>query len=193
MEFHPVTIGRWRDLETLFGPRGACAGCWCMWWRTPRSAWTSGKGEGNKHALHTLVRVGPPPGILAYDGGEPVGWCAIAPRSEYSALARSRVLAPFDDREVWSVTCFFVARGHRRRGLTVRLLEAAVRHARASGARIVEGYPVEPRKKGSMPDAWVYTGLVSAYERAGFVEVARRSDTRPIMRRSLRPSPRSRS
>jgi GNAT superfamily N-acetyltransferase len=192
MEFHPLTSDRWKDLEALFGPRGACAGCWCMWWRLPRSAWTRGKGDGNRRELRKLVQAGPPPGILAYEGGEPVGWCAIAPRPEYPALGRSRVLAPVDDRPaVWSVTCFFVSRPFRRRGVTVQLLKAAVRHARDSGARIVEGYPVVS-STGSMPDAFAYTGLPSAYEKAGFTEVARRSPSRPIMRRVLR-SPRPRS
>lgn len=192
MEFHALTLDRWKDLEALFGPRGACGGCWCMWWRAPRSVWRVSKGEGNRRALRGLVRRGPPPGILAYEKGAPIGWCAIAPRSDYPALGRSRVLAPVDEQSgVWSVTCFFVAKAFRRRGVTVRLLKAAVQHARASGARIIEGYPVVP-PSGSMPDAFAYTGLVSAYAKAGFVEVARRSRNRPIMRRVLRtPRPRS--
>jgi GNAT superfamily N-acetyltransferase len=192
MEFHPLTPDRWKDLETLFGPRGACAGCWCTWWRLPRSAWTRGKGDGNRSAFRKVVQAAVPPGILAYEGGEPVGWCAIAPRSDYPALGRSRVLAPVDDRPgVWSVTCFFVSRPFRRRGMTVHLLKAAVAHARASGARIVEGYPVVS-STGKMPDAFAWTGFVSAYEKAGFTEVARRSPTRPIMRRVLRSArPRS--
>jgi len=122
-----------------------------------------------------------PPGIIAYAGGEPVGWCAAAPRDSYPVLDRSRVLKRIDDEPVWSVVCFFIAKHFRRRGLTVELLRAAVRHAARRGARIVEGYPVEPRK-GAMPDAFAYTGLAAAFRRAGFTEAARRSETRPIMR-----------
>jgi GNAT superfamily N-acetyltransferase len=181
---HPATPERWDDLEALFGPRGACAGCWCMWWRLRRSEWRSGKGDGNRRALRALVRRDEPPGLIAYAGKEPVGWIAVAPRGDYPGLDRSRTLKPVDERPVWSVTCFFTARAYRRRGVTVKLLEAAARHARARGADCLEGYPVEPRKD-SVPDPWVFTGLAGAFRKAGFVEVARRSETRPIMRREL--------
>jgi GNAT superfamily N-acetyltransferase len=186
-EFHPLTPDRWPDLERVFGAKGACGGCWCMWWRASPSEFRRGKGAGNRRAFRRLVTGGLEPGILAYDArGTPVGWCAIAPRKEYPRLDRSRILAPVDDRQVWSVTCFFIAREHRRRGLSRALLEAAVRFAAERGARIVEGYPVEPRAR--QPDPFVWTGLASAFRRAGFREVARRSPTRPIMRRRVRPS-----
>jgi len=152
-----------------------------MWWRLPRSRFVQQKGAGNKRAFQRIVAAGDAPGLLAYRDGEPVGWCAVAPRETYPRLERSRVLKRVDAERVWSVTCFFVARPMRRRGVTVALLEAAVRYARARGARIVEGYPVEPRR-GSMPDAFAWTGTAAAFRRAGFVEVLRRSATRPIMR-----------
>lgn len=185
MEFHPLVPERWSDFEKLFGPRGACAGCWCMWWRLRRSDWNRGRGEGNRRAMRALVRSGNPPGILAYVDGVPAGWCSIAPREEFATLERSRTLSRIDAEPVWSVVCFFVARPFRRKGLTVALLKAAAAFAGERGARIVEGYPVEP-KKGTMPDAFAYTGLASAFEAAGFVEKARRSPTRPIMRRAVR-------
>jgi GNAT superfamily N-acetyltransferase len=125
------------------------------------------------------------PGLIAYDGRVPVGWCAIAPRTDYPALARSRILRPIDAERVWSVSCLFVARPYRRRGVSTRLLEAAADHARRHGARIIEGYPVEPKQE-KLPDAFVWTGLASAFRHAGFREVARRSPTRPIMRRESR-------
>ncbi|MFN2419949.1 MAG: GNAT family N-acetyltransferase [Gemmatimonadota bacterium] len=185
-EFHPLTPDRWPDLERVFGANGACGGCWCMWWRASPSEFRRDKGAGNRRALRRLVVAGAEPGILAYDAdGTPVGWCAIAPRTEYPRLERSRILAPVDDRAVWSVTCFFIARGHRRRGLSRVLLEAAVRFAADRGAAIVEGYPVEPAVRQADPFVW--TGLASAFRRAGFREVARRSPTRPIMRRRVRP------
>jgi len=185
----PLTPSRWSDLEALFGPRGACGGCWCMVWRLPRAAWTKGKGAGNRRALRRIVTSGAAPGLIAYAGGEPVGWCAVAPRADYSGLARSRVLAPLDDTPVWSVTCLFVARAHRRRGVTVALLKASTEFARTNGASVVEGYPVEPWTD-EVPAAFAWTGLPSAFLKAGFVEVARRSRTRPIMRwtSSARPS-----
>jgi GNAT superfamily N-acetyltransferase len=155
-----------------------------MYWRLRRSVWEAQKGEKNRRAFRKLVGSGEPPGILAYAGGRPAGWCAVGPRGAYPVLAGSRVLAPVDAEPVWSVTCFFVARGFRRSGLSVELLGAAAAFARRRGASILEGYPVEP-KAGAMPDAFAWTGLSSAFRRAGFEEVARRSVTRPIMRLRL--------
>jgi GNAT superfamily N-acetyltransferase len=184
LSFQPLAPERWADAEALFGARGACGGCWCMWARLTSAEFARGKGEPNRRSFRRIVTGGGAPGILAYAGGAPVGWCAIAPRTEYRRLETSRVLSPVDDRPVWSVVCFFIARSHRGRGLTVRLLREAVRFARARGAAIVEGYPVEPGSRSA--DAFVWTGLASAFRRAGFVEVARRSPTRPIMRKVLR-------
>jgi GNAT superfamily N-acetyltransferase len=188
----PLTPSRWGDLEALFGPRGACAGCWCMWWRLPAPEWTRGKGEGNRRALQALVRKNAPIGVLAYRGHEPAGWCAVAPRADLVRLERSRVLAPVDQRPVWSITCFYVARPFRRSGLSARLLEGAARFARSRGAAIVEGYPVDLAAGKTIADAWAFTGLASSFRAAGFREVARRSRTRPIMRRVLRPARASR-
>jgi GNAT superfamily N-acetyltransferase len=182
--FRPLVPERLPDLETLFGPRGACAACWCAWWKTTRAEFERGKGEGNREAMRRQVRDGQVPGLLAYDAEGPVGWCAVEPRSAYTRLARSRTLAPIDDQPVWSVTCFFVARRARHTGLTQALLAAAAAHARRSGASVLEGYPVDPR--GATADAWLYTGLASTFAREGFVEVARRSPTRPVVRKPLR-------
>ena len=107
---HPLTAGRWDDLVTLFGPRGACAGCWCMWWRRPAAEFRADKGDGNRRALRRLVDAGDVPGLIAYVGGEPAGWLALAPRECYVRFERSRTLAPGDAEPVWSVTCVFVAR-----------------------------------------------------------------------------------
>jgi GNAT superfamily N-acetyltransferase len=181
VEFHPVSADRWRDLEALFGPRGACGGCWCMWWRLPRSQFKAQKGEGNKQALKRLIEAGEVAGLLAYADSQPVGWCAVAPRERYRVLERSRILKRVDDEPVWSVVCFFVTKTFRGRGLTAALLRAAVTYAEQQGARIVEGYPVEPTTS-RMPDVFAYTGLASAFRQAGFTEVLRRSETRPIMR-----------
>ena len=137
-----------------------------MWWRLRRSEFDQKKGAGTKRALKRLIARGQVPGLLAYAEGEPVGWCSVAPRKDYSALERSRILRRVDEEPVWSVVCFFVARPHRRKGVTHQLLTAAIEYAREHGAKIVEGYPVDPK--------------------AGFEEVARRSETRPIMRFTVR-------
>jgi GNAT superfamily N-acetyltransferase len=182
--FHPLTAKRWPDFEALFGPRGACAGCWCLWWYLPRSQWQEQKGDGNREAMRRRVLTGPPPGLLAYDGEEAVAWCALAPREETPALARSRILKPVDGQPVWSLVCFFVRRSHRNQGLTVALLNAAADYASTQGARILEGYPTEPATSPAAP-AFIFTGIASAFRKAGFQEVARRSPTRPIFRREL--------
>jgi GNAT superfamily N-acetyltransferase len=181
LEFHPLTRKRWKDLERLFGPRGACEGCWCMWWRIPRAEFMKNRGERNKEALKNIVDSGKVPGILAYLQSEAVGWCAVAPREDYPTLERSRLLKRVDYKPVWSVVCFFVAKKFRHKGITVKLLKAVVDYVRKEGGKIVEGYPKEAGNKETS-DTFVYTGLVSAFHKAGFVEFARRSESRPIMR-----------
>jgi GNAT superfamily N-acetyltransferase len=152
-----------------------------MSWRKPRAEWVRDKGEGNRASLCALVEKGPPPGLLAYDGGLPAGWCAVAPRREYIRLANSKVLRPLDDAPVWSVSCFFIARPYRRQGISVALLRAVIDFVRNQGGSVVEGYPVLTRK-GAMPDAFVWTGTLSAFLKAGFKEMPRWSESRPIVR-----------
>jgi GNAT superfamily N-acetyltransferase len=181
LTIHPLTPNRWDDFETLFGKNGACAGCWCTWWRMGQSEWLAKKGDGTKRKMRALVKKGPPPGLLAYAGDEPVGWCALAPREDYPRLSRSKILAPVDDAPVWSVTCFFVRRDWRRRSVTVALLIEAARWVATQGGRLLEGYPTDTDK--AQPAAFVFHGLLGAFRRAGFREVARRSKTRPIVRK----------
>ncbi len=177
----PLTPKQWPDFEQLFGPRGACGGCWCMTPRLTRRDYEANKGEKNRRAMERLVRRGPPPGLLAFRGGEPVAWIAVGPRADYRLLAGSRVLAPLDEQPVWSITCLFLRKNARRQGLSARLIGAAAEFAAKQGATIVEGYPQDPTKD-TMPDVFAWTGIASAFAKAGFTEVARRSPTRPIYR-----------
>jgi GNAT superfamily N-acetyltransferase len=156
-----------------------------MWWRTKRSQFNQQKGDGNRKALKGIVDSGGIPGILGYAGGVPVGWCSVGPRESYPVLENSRTLKRVDDKPVWSIVCFFVSKQFRRRGVTSKLLRAAIDHVHTFGGKVVEGYPVEP-KKGKVPDVFVYTGLASAFLKVGFIEVMRRSETRPIMRYVIR-------
>jgi GNAT superfamily N-acetyltransferase len=181
LEYHPLTPGRRADFERLFGPRGASAGCWCMFERLTRSEWERRRGDDNKVAMRAIVQRGEVPGLIAYAGGEPAGWCSVGPRDAYPSLDRSRILQRVDDLPVWSVVCFFVPRPHRGNGITTGLLRAAVAYARAHGARVIEGYPVDPQQ-GRLSDLAAWHGTASAFRQAGFVEVLRRSPTRPIMR-----------
>lgn len=181
LRIEPATTDRWADLCTLFGARGACGGCWCQAMRLPARDYDAGKGKKNRERLRRHVVAGPPPGLLGYLGEEPVAWVALGPRPEFARLANSRVLAPVDDQPVWSIVCLVIAKAHRRRGLSSQMLRAAADWAHAQGVAIVEGYPQAPRQD-PMPDVFAWTGIASAFVKAGFQEVARRSPTRPIFR-----------
>jgi GNAT superfamily N-acetyltransferase len=183
LKFYPATPARWPDVEEVFGARGACAGCWCMFWRLPRKQWKAQKGIGNKKAFREIVEAkrSAAPGILAYISKEAVGWCAVAPRSEYVRLDGSRILKPVDENPVWSISCLFVKRGFRRQGISAALAKAAAGYALKKGARIVEAYPVDPSVEKE-PDPYLWHGVTSSFEKAGFKEVARRAPARPIMR-----------
>lgn len=185
LSFQPLTPKQWNDFVMLFGERGACGGCWCMLRRLTRKQFESQKGEGNKRAMKAIVDAGEIPGMLAYHKNKAVGWCAIAPRNRYSALSRSRILKPVDERPCWSVSCFFIDKFYRNRGVSTDLLKAAVAYARSQGAELVEGYPVEPKADKRIPAAFAWTGIPKTFVRAGFKEVERRSPTRPIMRMEL--------
>ncbi|UCE52557.1 MAG: GNAT family N-acetyltransferase [Desulfobacterales bacterium] len=176
-----MTKKRWSDFEALFGERGACGGCWCMLWRLKRSEFERQKGKKNKQAMKAIVNSGQIPGILAFSHGQPIAWCSIAPRDRFPALDRSRILKKIDDAPVWSITCFFIEKNHREKGLSVQMIKAAMDYVKKQGGKIMEAYPVEP-KKDRAPAVFVWTGLASAFKKAGFFECARRSETRPMMR-----------
>ncbi len=152
-----------------------------MFWRVSRKEFDANKGSGNKRAFRKLITSGAKPGVVAYLGKEPIGWCAVAPREDYIALERSRVLKPIDSKRVWSVSCLFIKKPYRRKGVSAQLLRAAVDFAAKQGAKIVEGYPVEPSME-KMPDPFLWPGIPSSFKAAGFREVERRSKLRPIMR-----------
>jgi len=152
-----------------------------MFWRVPRKQYEANKGGKNKRAFHKIVTNDEKPGIIAYLGKEPVGWCAVAPREVYVGLERSRILKPVDDKPVWSVSCLFVRKDYRRKGVSSVLLRAAVEFAGRRGAKIVEGYPAEPATT-KMADAFLWHRVPSAFLAAGFEEVLRPPRSRPIMR-----------
>lgn len=183
LSIKPIKRNLWTDFEELFGPNGACAGCWCMFWKLRGKAYDEAKGWETRQMHKSIVDAGVVTGLLAYWRGDVVGWIAVEPREAYPKLAHSRVLKPVDGKPVWSVTCFFVAKQARRQGITVELLRAAVDYVRQQGGKIVEGYPVET--DADVPAPFVYTGTASAFLQAGFKEVARRSPTRPIFRFSI--------
>ena len=183
LTIEPLTPDRWDDLVTLFGPNGANSGCWCMWWLKPAKDWERDAGAQNRRQFQRLVRNGPPPGLLAYRDGTPVGWCAIAPRAGYVRLNRSPKLKPIDDEPAWAVTCFYIHRKHRGSGIARALLDAAIAWAQDHRATLVEGYPLDTSIRPASNSA-AYTGTLGMFEDAGFIEAARRGD-RPIVRRPV--------
>jgi len=179
----PVTSDQLQDFQTLFGTRGACGGCWCMYWRLSHSVYQEQKGDKNRDAMSEIIHNGTVPGIIGYIDEKPVGWCSVAPRDDFPRLERSRILKKIDDNSVWSIVCLFVDKSFRNRGISVEMLKAAVAYVKDKDGKIVEGYPVEPKKgKDTIPPVFAYTGIASAFIKAGFREVERRSETRPIMR-----------
>ncbi|MEX2408002.1 MAG: GNAT family N-acetyltransferase [Rhodovibrionaceae bacterium] len=184
MKIEPLTRAAWPAFETLMGPKGGYGGCWCMLWRKTKAEHDRDSGEVNRRDIARLAESELPPGLIALDGDRPAGWISVAPRDAFVELESSRVLKPVDAQAVWSVSCFLIAKDYRRQGLAVRLLEAACDFVRRQGGTILEGYPIAPNKT-PYPAAYAWTGFASAFEKAGFEEVARRSPTRPILRRVL--------
>ena len=181
----PLTPDRFDDLIAVLG-KGGIGGCWCMYWTCPTSAaWGEGCKGGstapNRRAFEAQVDAGPPPGLLAYDDGDPVAWCRVMPRAALPGLANSRYFkTDLDIEGVWSLPCFVVRRSHRGKGLTTVLTKAAIEFVRQQGGSIVESYPWDTDE--AKADSVVYTGLASTFTRLGFEVVQRRADHKPMMR-----------
>ena len=184
MEIHPLTPERWDDLVRVFGPNGARGGCWCMAWRLTSTQSSRSDASARQEGLKALVDGGTPTGLLAYLDGEPVVWCSVAPRATFGRLVRSRTLLPVDDKPAWALTCFFIRRGFRRKGIAKALLQAAVAYAAAHGAAALDAYPdrnthTKPGSRGGIP----------LFRAAGFEEVPSLSRYFVVMRRELAGSP----
>lgn len=186
---HPLAPERIGDFERLFGPKGACAGCWCTYFRLPHRVRQESKADERKAAMIARIQAGPPPGLLAYRGDEPVGWVQVGPRADIpewnNAKRASTPLpdAPADDHAVWAISCFFFAKKMRGKGLSHRMVAEAVDFARRGGARLIEASPMdEAEKSGSIG---LFVGSTRVFRQAGFFEVARRKPGRPLMRLAL--------
>lgn len=180
-----ATPDRWQDFEQLLGPKkGGSGGCWCMLWRLKKKEYEALSKDERRATIAKRFEHDVPPGLIAYDSEKPVGWCSVSPRSEFPRLDTSRVLKPIDDQPVWSVTCFYIDKAYRKKGVSIRLLEGASEFVRRRGGSIIEGYPIEPGR-ANYPSTYAWVGLASAFKAAGFEETARRSPTRPIMRKSI--------
>jgi GNAT superfamily N-acetyltransferase len=182
LSIRPLTAEYWTALEDLFGRAGASNGCWCMYWRLgPR--YRERPRERNRADRRRLAAAGHPPGLLAFDGDLPVGWCELAPRAQLFWLAHARYLAPVDDLPVWAVPCFYVRRTHRGRGITGELIDAAIRHATSAGAPALEAYPVDTAVPSHTRN--LFPGAASTFAAHGFQVMVVRKPDRPVMRRQL--------
>jgi len=152
-----------------------------MWWRIARSEFEQEQGAGNRKAIQKLARKGPAPGLLLYEGDNPIGWVSVAPRDQYSSLERSRVLKRIDDEPVWSIVCFFVAKPHRHEDVIRELVDSAIEYVKKEGGKIIEAYPTRPRGK-ELPPISSFMGVPSVFEDAGFVKCKQPSEAKVIMR-----------
>ena len=189
ISIEPLTEDRWDDLAELFEQGGDPKWCWCQFYRVRGLDWSNSNAEGNRERLATLTRDGPPPGLVGYQDGRAVGWVSLAPRPAYDRLTHAKLLAPVDDKPVWSIVCFVVSRSARGKGVAKALLNGAIAWATGQGATILEAYPSDVKGR-KVPAANLYHGSLSMFEDAGFEVVARRqfnktTPVRPIVRLDL--------
>jgi hypothetical protein len=182
LTFEPLTKSNWDKFVRLFGEKGACGNCWCMYYRLSRADYVEGKtNEGNKKAMKEIVWNNKPAGILGCYEGEAVAWCAFAPREDFLKLRKSRVHKPIDKKIVWSIPCFFIDKNVRRKGVSVELLKGVIAYAEDNNIEVIEAYPTIPAKE-NLPDSFAWTGLNRSFECAGFEVADRTSKNRPMVR-----------
>jgi GNAT superfamily N-acetyltransferase len=190
----PANEASFEDLQAIFGSRGAAARCQCQRYKLePREAFARFPVEERAHRLRGQTACGDPDaestsGLVAYLDGEPVGWCAVEPRSGYAGLVRN-ARVPWEGRDedraddsVWAVTCLFTRAGHRRRGVSRALARAAVEFARERGARALEAYPITTT---DVITEELHVGTDGVFAAAGLAEVSRPTIRRAVMRIEL--------
>lgn len=186
---HPLTPDRWDDLESIFNAKGCsiASGCWCMYYRRSGKSADLHAGETqsarNRNDLRALAVLDPPPGLIGYQDGTPIGWISLGPREDFTKLAKSPVMKPVDEQTVWSIVCFVVPSEYRKQGVARALLAGAVEYARKRGVRLLEAYPVDKAEPSAGESLWF--GSKAMYDDAGFEEVARRKPARPVVRLKL--------
>jgi GNAT superfamily N-acetyltransferase len=182
LTFEPLTKDNWGKFLQLFGNKGACGNCWCMYYRLKKQDYQEGKqDDGNKNAMKEIVWDNRPAGVLGFYDGQPIAWCAFAPREDFQKLEKSRVHKRIDDQPVWSIPCFFIDKAFRRHGVSVELLKGVINYARKEGIKIIEAYPTTPTQE-KLPDSFAWIGLYKSFERAGFTIVDQTSKNRPMVR-----------
>lgn len=175
----PLTMARWSAFADLLDQGGPAGRCWCV---APMGIdYRRRPAANNRDDMRTVVKQGPPPGLLAFRDGMAVGWCRVTPRDVVPALDGSKRTRRVDEIAVWSISCFYIRKGHRRQGIMTALISAAIDYARNAGAPALEAYPLD----GTVSPSASSTGYASTFARLGFTEIAKRSPERPIMRLQL--------
>lgn len=182
LTFRAVESSCWPDFERLFSSRGAPHYCWCLPYRATREETRQRNRATLKAGMARRICQGESVGLLAYNGDEPIGWCSVAPRPTFPRLRTSSVTGAADsnDPSTWSLTCFYVPRRIRGRGLAQRLLKAAIDYARQQGAAAVEAYPTDPESP-----SYRYGGIRLMFSNAGFREIGHLGKRRYVMRLDL--------
>jgi predicted GNAT family acetyltransferase len=182
LTFEPLTKANWKIFVQLFGTKGACGNCWCMYYRLKPQVFKAGKlNDGNKNAMKEFVWAGLPAGIMAFYKEEPIAWCAFAPREDFIKLENSKVHKRIDNETVWSIPCTFIAKNYRKKGVSLALLKGVIDYAKANGIKIIEAYPTIPTQE-KLPDSFAWIGLYKSFEKAGFKIVDQTSKYRPMVR-----------
>ncbi|MFS0867744.1 GNAT family N-acetyltransferase [Microbacterium sp. 179-B 1A2 NHS] len=188
LTIEPATADRFPDAERTMTGGGDGASCWCQWWMLAPKEFDALSREQRRDRLREDLAASVPSALIAYVDGDAAGWVKVSPRPDQPRLARTRNIQkspePMDDPTVWAITCFVVRREHRSQGVASALLDAAVDHARTSGARIVEGYPLDSDVKRFTSNE-LFHGTLSSFLAAGFTEVARPAAARPIVSLTL--------
>jgi GNAT superfamily N-acetyltransferase len=176
LTFKPVTARTVGDFEALFGAKGGPNWCWCMAFRATSAELKDAKSPDRKQQMLDRINGGVPVGLVGYDRGTPVAWVSVAPKHTFQ-----KGLGGTEDSEgVWSLTCMFIARSHRKQGLSAQLIEAAAQHAKALGGTLLEAYPVDADSP-----SYRHMGFVPAFERAGFEAHGREGTRRHVMQLQL--------
>ena len=182
LTIEPVTKKNWNKFVELFGEKGACGNCWCMYYRLSKAEFYEGKfDEGNKRAIKEITWEGKPIGLIGILEDKAIAWCAFAPREDFIKLEKSRVHKRIDNKHVWSIPCLFIDKDYRRSGVSVQLLKGAINYAKENSIKIIEAYPTIPTQD-KIPDSFAWTGLYKSFEQAGFKIVDRTSKNRPMVR-----------
>jgi len=184
LSFASLSSVNWKEFEALMGEKGGCGNCWCMYFRLSYKDFQANKPDGNKKLMKQLVNKGMPQGLIASIDKEPVGWIALAPREDYMRMENSRSFKRIDDKPVWSITCFFIKKGFRHKGLSSELIKGTIDFAKKKKIKTLEAYPAIPYAE-KVPHPFLWVGVLSSFIKNGFSIVQQNSKSRAMVRIEL--------